>query len=72
MSYPFYCDFHITKEEDGGFSAQGVISGDGIVTQGDTLEELMTNCEEAVHCHFHEFNVKTKAEIKVVVSMGIE
>lgn len=71
MSYPFFCDFHITKEEDGGFCAHAVINEDGITTQGDTLEELLANCEEAVQCYFHEHNIKTKAEIKVVVNMGL-
>lgn len=70
MSYPFHCDFQVTEEPEGGYSAQAVINNGGIVTQGETLEELMANCQEAVQCHFHDQPIKTTAEIKVTVRMG--
>jgi len=43
--------FEVQEDEvDGGFVATAL--GHGIVTQGDTLEELREMVKDAVHCHF--------------------
>jgi predicted RNase H-like HicB family nuclease len=44
--------FIIEEAEEGGFVARGV--GVGIITEGDTLDELRANVREAVECHFDE------------------
>lgn len=45
--------FEVTEDEvDGGFAASAL--GYGIHTQGDSLEELRHNVEEAVGCYFDD------------------
>ncbi len=45
--------FEVREDEvDGGFTASAL--GAGIHTQGDTLEELRVNVNEAVDCYFDE------------------
>ena len=39
-------------EEDGGYTASAL--GDGIHTQGESLDELRANVKEAVDCYFEE------------------
>ena len=43
--------FEVQEDEmDGGYVATAL--GHGIVTQGDSLEELRRMVKDAVHCHF--------------------
>jgi predicted RNase H-like HicB family nuclease len=43
--------FEVKEDDvDGGYNATAL--GFGIVTQGDTLEELRERVKEAVRCHF--------------------
>ena len=43
--------FEVQEDEvDGGYVATAL--GHGIVTQGDTLNELREMVKDAVHCHF--------------------
>ena len=45
--------FEVTEDEaDGGYSASGL--GYGIHTEGESLEEIRHNVEEAVDCYFDE------------------
>ncbi len=46
--------FEVREDEvDGGYSATAL--GYGIHTQGDSVEEIRRNVEEAVACYFDEF-----------------
>ncbi len=48
--------FEVQEDEmDGGYVATAL--GHGIVTQGDSLEELRQMVKDAVRCHFGEGNV---------------
>ena len=40
----------IEDEEDGGYSASAI--GYGIYTQGETIEEIRENVQEAFECYF--------------------
>ncbi len=42
--------FHVTQESDGGYCAQAV--GEGIITQGDTWEELREMVLDATKGYF--------------------
>jgi predicted RNase H-like HicB family nuclease len=47
--------FEVQEDEvDGGYVATAL--GHGIVTQGDSLEELRQMVKDAVRCHFGEGN----------------
>jgi predicted RNase H-like HicB family nuclease len=47
--------FEVQEDEmDGGYVATAL--GHGIVTQGDSLEELRQMVKDAVRCHFGERN----------------
>lgn len=48
---PLRIVFEITQEDDGSYVAAGVWHD--IFTQGDTMDDLRTNIEEAVRVHFH-------------------
>jgi len=42
--------FMVEEDIDGGFIAKAL--GHAIFTQGENLEELKTNIQDAVRCHF--------------------
>jgi predicted RNase H-like HicB family nuclease len=44
--------FEVTQEGDGGYVAEAL--GEGIVTEGDTWEELRANVREAVSAYFFD------------------
>ena len=44
--------FLIEDALEGGYTAKAI--GEGIFTEGDTLEEIKKNIKEAVECHFNE------------------
>ena len=44
--------FLIEEALEGGYTARAI--GEGIFTEGDTLEETKKNIKEAVECHFYE------------------
>jgi len=44
--------FLIEDALEGGYTAKAI--GEGIFTEGDTLEEIKKNIKEAVECHFDE------------------
>jgi len=44
--------FEVTQEADGGFVAEAL--GEGIVTEGDSWEELRANVREAVRAYFFD------------------
>lgn len=47
--------FLIEEAEEGGFTAKAL--GEGIFTEGETMEELKENIKEAVACHFDDDNI---------------
>lgn len=44
--------FLIEEALEGGYTAKAI--GEGIFTEGDTLEEIKKNIKEAVECHFED------------------
>ncbi len=44
--------FVVEQAPEGGFSARAL--GESIFTEADTVEELRTAVQDAVHCHFDE------------------
>lgn len=44
--------FLIEEEPEGGYIARAL--GEGVFTEGETLEETKKNIKEAVDCHFDE------------------
>ena len=44
--------FIIEEADEGGYVARAV--GVGIITEGDTLDDLRVNIREAVECHYDE------------------
>ncbi len=44
--------FNVEESPEGGYEARAL--GHSIHTQGDTLEELKANVQDAVRCHFEE------------------
>lgn len=44
--------FLIEEEPEGGYIARAL--GEGVFTEGETLEETKKNIREAVDCHFDE------------------
>jgi len=57
---------NIHQDEDGVWCASGV--GHGIHTQGDTLDELFANIEEATHLHFEDDLAKGKTVDLLIVA----
>ncbi len=49
--------FLIEEAVEGGYNARAL--GESIFTQGETLEEIKVNIEEAVDCHF--MRIKNRA-----------
>ncbi len=44
--------FLVEQAAEGGFTARAM--GESIFTEADTLPELRTMVQDAVHCHFEE------------------
>ncbi|EHQ29977.1 type II toxin-antitoxin system HicB family antitoxin [Mucilaginibacter paludis] len=42
--------FLVEEAIEGGYTARAL--GEGIFTEGDTMDELKANIREAVHCHY--------------------
>ena len=52
MNTPRIIQFIIEKAEEGGYTAKALLFP--IFTQGETLDEVAKNIQEAVQCHFDE------------------
>lgn len=50
MKIPNIIQFYIQTSSEGGYTAEAV--GYSIYTQGETLDETVSNIKEAVECHF--------------------
>ena len=50
--------FLINEAEEGGFTARAL--GESIFTDADTMDELKTNIQEAIECHFDNPTDKPK------------
>ena len=56
--------FEVVQEEDGGFCAECLT--EGIVTQGDTWEELGSNVKEAVEAFYFDQPRPTRVRLHLV------
>jgi len=56
MEKPRIIQFFIKKAEEGGYYAQAVLFP--IFTQGETLDEVTKNIQEAVDVHFGSSQIK--------------
>ena len=65
MEQPRIIQFIIEKAEEGGYKAKAVLFP--IFTQGDSLDEIAKNIQEAVDCHFDE----DKRSIPVLVNFEL-
>ena len=52
MKKPRIIQFVIEKADEGGYIAKAILSP--IFTQGETLDEVAKNIQEAVDCHFDD------------------
>lgn len=50
--------FLINEAEEGGYTARAL--GESIFTEGETMQELKKNIQEAIDCHFDEPSEKPK------------
>ena len=50
--------FIVEEAQEGGFTAKSV--GESIFTEGNTLDELKKNIQEAVNCHFDDEKLSPK------------
>lgn len=50
--------FLINEAEEGGFTARAL--GESIFTDAETMDELKTNIQEAIKCHFDNPTDKPK------------
>lgn len=62
--------FFIETDPEGGYTAQAV--GYSIYTQGDTLDETVSNIKEAVACHFSEADGNiSHSSVPIVVNFAL-
>lgn len=57
MEKPRVIQFFIEKAEEGGYYARAILFP--IFTQGETLDEIAKNIQEAVDVHFDSVHLKT-------------
>lgn len=50
--------FLINEAQEGGYTARAL--GESIFTEGETMQELKKNIQEAIDCHFEEPSEKPK------------
>ena len=55
--------FIVEESLDGGFEARAV--GESIFTEGDSIDELKKNIEEAVRCHFDEDKLPSIINLRI-------
>ncbi len=56
--------FLIEEMPEGGYTAKAL--GEGIFTEGETIEELKVNIKEAVECHFMESDMPKLIRLHIV------
>ncbi len=56
--------FLIEEAVEGGYTAKAL--GEGIFTEGETLEEIKTNIKEAVECHFESDDMPKLVRLHIV------
>ena len=56
--------FEVTQEADGGFVAEAL--GEGVITQGDTWQELCANVKEAVGAYFFDRSPPERVRLRLV------
>lgn len=55
--------FHVTQEEDGGYSAAAV--GQLIFTQGENWEDLRAHVKEAIQAHYFQDLSKKPSRVQL-------
>ena len=55
--------FIVEESLDGGFEARAV--GESIFTEGDSIDALKKNIEEAVRCHFDEDKLPSIINLRI-------
>ncbi len=50
--------FVVEEAQEGGWTAKSI--GESIFTEGDTLDELKKNIQEAISCHFADEKLSPK------------
>ncbi len=68
MKMPRILQFFIQNSEGGGYTALAV--GYSIYTQGETLDQVVSNIKEAVECHFGE-DKKFDPSIPIMVNFAL-
>lgn len=56
--------FLVEQAPEGGFTARAL--GESIFTEADTLQELRTRVQDAVHCHFDEGSMPKVIRLHIV------
>lgn len=56
--------FLIEEAVEGGFTARAL--GEGIFTEGETMDDLRTNIKEAVACHFEASDLPRLVRLHIV------
>ena len=68
MKIPNIIQFFIQSSKEGGYTAEAV--GHSIYTQGETLDETVSNIKEAVECHFGE-DKKASRSLPITVNFAL-
>jgi predicted RNase H-like HicB family nuclease len=68
MKKPSILQFSIEDSEEGGYTAQAV--GYSIYTQGETLDEIVSNIKEATECYFGEAEKNTNS-VPIMVNFAL-
>ena len=68
MKIPSILQFIIQVAEEGGYTAEAV--GYSIHTEGNTLDETVSNIKEAVECHFSEQETK-KHPVPIMINFAL-
>ncbi len=56
--------FLVEQAPEGGYTARAL--GESIFTEADSLPELRTRVQDAVHCHFDEGNAPKVIRLHIV------
>ena len=56
--------FLVAQAPEGGYTARTL--GESIFTEADTLPELRTHIQDAVHCHFDEDSMPKVIRLHIV------
>jgi predicted RNase H-like HicB family nuclease len=69
MKKPDVLQFVIHKAEEGGYYAEAI--GYSIYTQGETIDETVSNIREAVDCHFTDESDKELLRLPIIANYEV-